>query len=148
MTVANRVLKGFRFAHLYLGAFTAPMLLFLAFTGLLQSGNLHEVTRGSRYQPPAWVVRIAHLHKKQSVELPAAHKPAAVAGQAAPAKSGPPPAPLRVWPMKLFFVLVAFSLMTSVITGVYMGWRSSRARRRYGTVLAAGALLPTALMLL
>jgi ABC-type proline/glycine betaine transport system permease subunit len=49
--------------------------------------------------------------------------------------------------MKAFFVLVALSLLLSTVTGVYMGWRYTRHRRRYGAVLAAGIAVPALLML-
>ena len=49
--------------------------------------------------------------------------------------------------MKAFFVLVALSLLLSTVTGVYMGSRYTRHRRRYGAVLAAGIAVPALLML-
>jgi hypothetical protein len=49
--------------------------------------------------------------------------------------------------MKIFFVLVSLSLMLSTFTGIYMGWRYTRHRRRYGAVLAAGVVVPALLML-
>src|SRR6185312_16022638 len=42
MATTHRWLKSFRTLHLYFGASTAPALLFFAFTGALQSVNLHE----------------------------------------------------------------------------------------------------------
>ena len=66
----HRLLKFLRAAHLYLGVFTAPALLFFAFTGALQTFGLHEGARGSDYKPPAWLEAMAHLHKKQSLEVP------------------------------------------------------------------------------
>jgi hypothetical protein len=50
--------------------FTAPALLFFAFTGGLQSLSLHEASRGGDYQPPRWLAGISHLHKKQSPDVP------------------------------------------------------------------------------
>jgi len=49
--------------------------------------------------------------------------------------------------MKLFFVMVALSLILSTVTGIYMGWRCTRNRRRYGAVLAAGVVVPALLLL-
>lgn len=49
--------------------------------------------------------------------------------------------------MKIFFVLVSPSLMLSTHTGIYMGRRYTRDRRRYGAILAAGIIVPTLLML-
>ena len=71
MAATHRWLKPLRTLHLYFGVFTAPALLFFAFTGALQSVPLHEASRGSDYKPPAWLVSIAHLHKKQTLDAPA-----------------------------------------------------------------------------
>lgn len=63
MVTTHRWLKSFRTLHLYFGVFTAPALLFLAFTGALQSVNLHEPSRSSGYKPPAWVASSAHAQE-------------------------------------------------------------------------------------
>ena len=75
MAAMHRWLKSFRTLHLYLGVFTAPALLFLAFTGALQSVNLHEAARGGDYKPPAWIASIAHMHKKQNFDVPVKRGP-------------------------------------------------------------------------
>ena len=159
MSATHRWLKSFRTLHLYLGVFTAPALLFLAFTGGLQSVNLHEGARGSDYKPPAWIASIAHMHKKQSFEVPVKRAPpkastaktdaAPNAGAPAPATDKPSPAPAKrnLWPMKIFFVLVSLSLLLSTLTGIYMGWRYTRNHRRYGATLAAGVVVPALLLL-
>lgn len=153
MATAYPWLKPFRTLHLYLGVFTAPALLFIAFTGGLQSVNLHEAKRGGDYKPPAWIASIAHMHKKQSFDVPVTRAPPRVASQATVAPAAPaagklPAAPQRnLWPMKIFFVLVSLSLLLSTLTGLYMAWRYSRDRRRYGAALAAGFAIPALLML-
>ena len=152
MAAAHPWLKPFRTLHLYFGVFTAPALLFLAFTGALQSVNLHEATRGSDYKPPAWVASMAHMHKKQSFDVPVKRAaPAKAAPQAADAvpraDPAPAPRPRNPWPMKVFFVLVSLSLLLSTLTGLYMAWRYTRDRRRYGAALAAGVIVPALLML-
>jgi hypothetical protein len=156
---AHRWLKSFRTLHLYFGVFTAPALLFLAFTGALQSVNLHEASRSSAYKPPAWIASIAHMHKKQSFEVPVKRAPpkASVANANgaptadAPMRANDRPSPAipkhDPWPMKIFFVLVSLSLMLSTLTGIYMGWRYTRHRRRYGMTLAAGVVVPALLLL-
>ena len=146
MAAPHRWLKVFRTLHLYLGVFTAPALLFFAFTGALQSFDLHEAMRGSNYRPPAWLASMAHMHKKQNFEVRAKRPPPKASSARIDAK---PSAPDRKpWPMKAFFVLVALSLLLSTVTGVYMGWRYTRHHRRYGVVLAAGIAVPALLMLL
>jgi hypothetical protein len=154
----NRLLKSFRTLHRYLGAFAAPALLFFAFTGALQSVPLHEASRTGDNQPPRWLVSIAHLHKKQSLDPPAKRaRPKTIAAadssgaSVATAVPEQPVAPSRtpdLVPMKTFFVLVALSLILSTASGVYMGWRHSRNRRRYGVTLAAGIAVPMLLLML
>src|SRR5579862_7174126 len=70
MSKSHAVLKFLRKVHLYLGVFTAPALLFFAFTGALQTFSLHETAQGSSYKPPAWIAELGQLHKKQTTELP------------------------------------------------------------------------------
>ncbi len=70
-------LQANRLIHLYLGVFTAPALLFFAFTGALQTFSLHETTRGSSYKPPAWAVTLGQLHKKQTPVVPVRRPPPA-----------------------------------------------------------------------
>jgi len=159
MATAHRWLKSFRTLHLYFGVFTAPALLFFAFTGALQSVNLHEAARGSDYKPPAWIASIAHMHKKQGFEAPAKRSPpkasiantkgARTANVPTRANDKPSPAPEKrnPWPMKIFFVLVSLSLFLSTVTGICMGWRYTRHRRRYGMTLAAGVAVPALLLL-
>lgn len=69
-------LRATRLTHLYLGVFTAPALLFFAFTGALQTFSLHETTRGSSYKPPAWAVTLGQIHKKQTPVVPVRKPPA------------------------------------------------------------------------
>ncbi|MGH8214969.1 MAG: PepSY domain-containing protein [Rhodanobacteraceae bacterium] len=156
----NRLLTSFRTLHLYMGVFTAPALLFFAFTGALQSVSLHEASRTGDYRPPAWLASISHLHKKQSLDVPVkrARPKATAAAAAAPAggKTAPAVADQSVpalrrrnlVPMKAFFVLVSLSLFLSTVSGVYMGWRYARNRRRYGATLVAGVAVPVLLLLL
>ncbi len=71
MPKGHAVLRFVRKAHLYLGIFTTPALLFFAFTGAMQTFSLHEVTPGSSYKPPAWIATLVQIHKKQNTTAPA-----------------------------------------------------------------------------
>jgi hypothetical protein len=75
MSSSHRLLKSFRLIHLYIGVFTAPALIFFAFSGALQTFSLHETTRGSSYKPPAWAVVLAQIHKKQTPIVPVRKNP-------------------------------------------------------------------------
>jgi hypothetical protein len=85
MPSSHRLIRFVRSCHLYLGVFTAPMLLFLAVSGGLQTFGLHEASRGSSYAPPAWLASMAQLHKKQTLEVPVRRpRPATAVAEAAP----------------------------------------------------------------
>jgi hypothetical protein len=156
-----------RTLHLYLGAFTAPALLFFAFTGALQSFSLHETTQGSSYKPPAWIATLAQLHKKQTTEVPVrrprpdggsaerqkmkgAPSAATSPDQPQSASQQPPagqaPKPKSHLPMKIFFLLVSVGLFLSTLTGIYMAYRYSRRKLLITGLLLAGVILPLLLL--
>ena len=153
--------------HLYLGVFTAPALLFFALTGALQTFSLHETTRGSSYTPPRWAVVLGQIHKKQTPVVAAKKPPAAETGkvnalprpahEAEPVHEGgaatsQPPAPQAAvrqhhsLPLKIFFLIVAISLATSSLTGLYMSYKYARNKRLVTALLVLGALLPLMLV--
>jgi hypothetical protein len=172
MSKGHAVLKFLRKIHLYLGIFTAPALLFFAFTGAMQTFSLHETTQGSSYKPPLWIATLAQIHKKQDWRVPLrkvrppvengapgggeqGSKGAKGSGeqagkdQAAPAeKSGTAsaPAPKNHLPMKFFFLLVAMSLATSTLTGIYMSYKYNRGWLLLTGLLMAGLAIPLLLL--
>ncbi|MEO8810851.1 MAG: PepSY domain-containing protein [Rhodanobacter sp.] len=161
MSLSHRFLRTTRTAHLYLGVFCAPMLLFFAVTGGLQTFGLHETSRGSSYVPPAWLVSAAQLHKKQTTAVPPG-KRRLKTGQTRPAQvaaadsSKPAAAPRaeaanqptrNLLPMKIFFALIALGLFTSVLSGLTMAWRFTRRPVLFAAVLAGGIALPLLLWL-
>ncbi len=142
-----RVLHFLRQLHLYLGVFTAPAILFFAFTGILQTFSLHEASRDGSYKPEKWIVVLAQLHKKQTPQLPV-RRPVPTPS-AAPAKSGAPvqapPATQpshNALPLKIFFLLVGISLFLSTVSGLYMSWRYKRSRLLLSLLAVAGIVLP------
>ncbi|HEY0309106.1 MAG TPA: PepSY domain-containing protein [Acidobacteriaceae bacterium] len=70
MSSSRTLLKASRLVHLYFGVFITPALIFFAFTGALQTFNLHESRPNSAYKPPAWLVTLAQIHKKQTPVAP------------------------------------------------------------------------------
>jgi hypothetical protein len=159
---SHATLKLFRLMHLYLGVFTAPALLFFAFTGALQTFSLHETTRGSSYTPPQWAVVLGQIHKKQTPVV-AAKKPVAAesgksnaspkpAHEAEPAREMGPAAPQPVvWqhhplPLKIFFLIVAISLAISSLTGIYMSYKYVRNKRLVTALLVLGGAIPLAMV--
>ena len=165
MSASHQFLKFVRQVHLYVGVFIAPALLFFAFTGGLQVFSLHETTRGSDYKPPAWLVTLAQVHKKQTTVIPA-HKARPMdtdnhqGPQGAPTSAAANPAPPMQMkpegqhgdtnhplPLKIFFAFVALGLFLSTLAGIYMAYRYTRRPGLISFILAAGVLLPIMLAL-
>jgi hypothetical protein len=147
MSKGHAVLRFLRKVHLYLGIFTTPALLFFAFTGALQTFNLHESTTGSSYKPPAWIATLAQLHKKQDSTVPV-RRPRPGNQEPGASRNGEPPSGPRKshLPMKIFFLLVSVSLILSTLTGVYMSYRYDRSWRVLTGLLVAGLVAPLFLL--
>lgn len=168
------LLKTLRLIHLYLGVFTAPAILFFAFTGALQTFSLNDSSRDGSYKPPAWVSVLAQLHKKQTTQLPvrrpqppppvpasAASAAPASAASAAPGEAAKaerqekrdgaaehPDRPTRhPLPMKIFFLIVCIGLFASTLTGLYMSWKYNRKLVLLSAIFLAGIALPVLLTL-
>ena len=145
----HRLLKFARLAHLYLGIFTAPALLFFAITGGLQTFGLHENDRDGGYRAPAWLVSAGMLHKKQTTVVRS--RPLASAAMIKPAKvalsADKAPPRKNLLPMKIFFAVVSFALLLSTLTGIYMAVRYTRRPRLVSALLAAGVVVPCVLWL-
>jgi len=121
-------MKRIRQIHLYLGALFAPLLIFFAFTGALQTFNLHESPRGDSYQPPDWVVRLAEVHKNQRTV------------HAQGVKSS--------LPFKWFALLMAIGLIVTSVIGIYMAFQYNRDKRVVWGLIAVGILIPLILLYL
>ena len=151
------LLKVARKTHLYLGVFITPALIFFAFTGFVQTFSLHETTRGSSYKPPAILVELGQLHKKQTLVVPERRQPPPGTPDAKKASSPPnlpaagkpnetPSAKVKnLWPMKLFFALVSVGLLTSTVTGLYMSYNYIRNKKLITAILFAGIAIPVLL---
>lgn len=155
---SNVFLRFTRLIHLYLGVFTAPALLFFAFSGALQTFSLHQTTPGSSYKPAAWIVTLGQIHKKQTPVLLAKKGPqpaVAHAGDSTEKKpvvdAAEPSAPLPAaqkhhpLPMKIFFLVVSLGLFLSAISGIYMSYKYMRNRNLVTALLVLGIVIPIAL---
>jgi uncharacterized iron-regulated membrane protein len=169
----SSLLKVSRLTHLYLGVFAAPALIFFAFTGAIQTFSLHETTRGSSYVPPRILVVLGQIHKKQTPVV-AAKKPGP---DAAPKEAGPkaekhaddaglsakptgdvpaaikapapPPAPKHnPLPLKIFFLVVAISLVVSTFSGIYMSYKYTRNKAVISVLLLLGVVIPVLMVVL
>jgi hypothetical protein len=167
MSSSHKFLKYLRLTHLYTGVFIAPALIFFAFTGALQTFNLHETTRGSSYRPPAWAVMLGQIHKKQTPIVPLRKPlpPDKQPDKATPEKeqpsssSTPQPRPAEApkpsgeaapkshnpLPLKYFFLLVSIGLFASTLSGLYMSYKYIRNKRLITVMLLLGIVVPVLL---
>lgn len=137
--------------HTWLGVFVAPSILFFALTGAVQLYGLHESHEG--YRPVPVIEKLGMLHKDQVLKLKPkrAKPPAAAQPQAAkPAEhkdndAGPKAATSL---LKALFLLVALSLVTTTVLGVWMALVHGRDRKVALGLLVAGTLFPLVLALL
>jgi len=148
--VNNRIsaLKTIRIIHLYLGVFIAPAVLFFAFTGAFQTFSLHDVAKDGSYRPASWIVSLAQLHKKQTIQLPAPKAPLTKNSS----KDDPTPQKRHdsvpkhsTLPMKIFFLAVSIGLFLSTLTGLSMSYMYCRNKLSLTAILLAGAAVPVAL---
>jgi hypothetical protein len=169
-----QTMRRIRQYHLYLGVFFAPLIIFFALSGALQTFRLQE-EKGWGSTPPSWIVWMASVHKDSA--LPRA-KPAAAPAQAgaghaddadepaAPAGVKPPtgealaiqapadkkpaakaPAPGKSkLPMRILAVLMSVGLMFSALLGVTIALNSKATRRVSILMIAAGSLVPFLLL--
>ncbi len=147
----------FRKTHLYIGVFTAPAIVFFAFTGSLQTFSLHEPARDGSYKPAQWILVLAQLHKKQSTQVPVRKAPPQLSpasaakeseeknGDAAPQPALPQPRH-NLLPLRIFFLVVALSLFLSTLSGLYLAWKYRRDRILATALLLAGIVVPILLM--
>jgi len=115
--------------HLYLGVLFAPLVIFFAFSGALQTFTLHESTKDGSYRAPAWIATLAEIHKDQRTVRAAGVHPST--------------------PLRWFIVLMALGLIVTSLLGIYMAFRFHRTNRAiiWG-LMALGVIVPVALLYL
>lgn len=157
MVTEDNPIKALRLLHLYLGIFITPAVLFFSFTGILQTFSLHENSKDGSYVPPAWILHLAQLHKKQTLELPVRRpQAAAVSAHSKPDAPKKQTASIQAiglpvknpLPMKIFFGIVGLSLAASTFTGLYMSYRIGRNKALMALLLLAGVAVPVFLLFL
>ncbi len=127
--------------HLYLGTFFAPAILFFAVSGGVQTFRLTE-----RPGAPAWVQWLPSLHKDQAAPRPPRPRPAVTRHDDSHDRS---PAPARHDPfaLKVFVGIMSLGLAASTLLGIAVALAMPGQRRTALALLAAGTLLPLALIL-
>jgi hypothetical protein len=144
-------MKNIRQIHLFLGTFFAPAIIFFAFSGILQVFGLHE-SRGPDAAPPAaWIAQLAAIHKDQHLRI---EKPQQEdehhdhEGHEANAHEHAHPAetPASSWALKAFVLLMAISLISTSVLGIYIAAQNPRTRRNAWISLVLGIIVPVLLM--
>lgn len=145
--------KTIRLTHRYLGLFFAPAIVFFAFSGALQTFGLHEAARNGSYQPARWIVRIAQLHKKQTMQIPAPKNKSRV-------KATVPDPSADVTPkaagengraklaLKSFVLVMSVALILTTVLGVVMAFRFGGNAGVVWAALLIGTLFPVAIAML
>lgn len=140
------MVKTSRKLHLWIGLLFAPTILFFALSGALQVFGFHESEAGD--PAPAWIAKLAEIHKEQSITTipprrPAARPPAETAPAVAPAAKPPARTPLhRSIPLMIWFAALGVGLVASTGFGIYMAFAYKRDRMTVLGLLAAGIVLP------
>lgn len=133
---------------MYLGTVFAPLILFFAVSGALQTLGLHESERGAA---PAWIAQIASIHKNQQLqgeEREKADRPPPKGAPPEARKSEAEPKGPSPWPLKWFVVLMSIGLITTTLLGIYMAFKYSRNKLVVWGLLALGTVLPFVLLFL
>ncbi len=111
-----------------MGIFFAPLIIVFALSGALQTFRLQESPKGSSYAPPAWIVKLADIHKDQR----AAHEPGR----------------RRSLPMQWFVVVMSVGLISTSLLGIYMAFKYRYDKRMVTALIILGTVIPLALLYL
>ena len=137
-------MKSIRRLHAWLGVLFAPTIIFFALSGALQLFGLHETERG---ETPGLVAKMGMVHTHQTTQVPQRKpQPQAAPLHVEPARPAQPkPTTL---PIKIFFALMAISLIASSGLGLWIAFTSKRDRTLHVALLVAGVVLPVLLLAL
>jgi hypothetical protein len=115
-------MRKIRKAHLYLGTAFAPLVIFLAFSGALQTFELHDPPKDSAFSPHAWISTLAQVHKNQRYEGP--------------------PSKRHSLELRWFFVIASVGLIVTSILGIYMAFKYTKSHALVYISLGLGIILP------
>ena len=131
--------------HSYIGLFIAPSVLFFSLTGAAQLFSLHEAH--GKYQPPAIVEKLSSVHKDQVFAFGNHHAPPDSDAQSPGTGDDDDKTDLSTWLLKGFFLLVALCLAASTSLGLWMGLTQTNRKAIGWVLVAAGTIVPAALLL-
>jgi hypothetical protein len=149
-------LKTTRLLHRYMGLFFAPAILFFAFSGAIQTFDLHKANARTGYAPPMWVLEMAQIHKSQNMNVAKGKsKPKKAESDATDSVPDDAPAPkIAATPrhsalaMKWFVLIMSAGLILSTLLGIYMSFQYGGDPRLAWGALLTGTLIPVALLVI
>ena len=121
-------MKRIRQIHLYLGVFFAPLIVLFALSGALQTFRLQESPKDGAYTPPAWIVKLADIHKDQ--------------------RAGHEAGKRRSLPLQWFVVIMSVGLISTSLLGIYMAFKYNRDKRLLLGLIILGFVIPAILLYL
>ncbi len=123
-----------RAVHHYLGVFFAPLIVFFAVSGGLQTFRVSEAPGA-----PAWTVWLASVHKDQTPPRPARPRPAPAR---MPGGEGHRPPRRNPILLKIIVAALSLALAVSALIGVALALAAPARRRGAVVALVAGTLVP------
>ncbi len=112
--------------HLWLGVFFSPLIIFFAFSGMLQTFRWNDSGKNGSYTAPTWIVKLAAIHKNQRL---------------ARGPGGPSPMPL-----KILVAIMSVGLVITSILGIYMAFKYERRHWAVWGMIIGGIVLPLVLL--
>jgi len=149
-------LKTIRLRHRYMGLIFASAILFFAFSGAVQTFDLHKANARTGYTSPMWILNMAQIHKSQNMNVSKAKsKPRKAESDAADSAPDDAPVPKSAanprhsaLPMKWFVVIMSAGLILSTLLGIYMAFQYGGDRRLAWGALLAGTVMPLVLLVI
>ncbi len=120
-------MKNLRQLHLYLGCIFAPVLIFFAVTGAWQMFGLHRGRKDNSYTPARAIVVLSEVHQHQHLESGGRNEGT---------------------PLRWFILAAAGGVVVTTVLGIIMAFRFSRNKMPVVLCLAAGIVVPVALLLI
>jgi hypothetical protein len=126
--------------HVLLGLFFAPAIVCFALSGVFMVLGFHKA-RGEM-EAPAWIAKLAEIHRKQSVSPLVKSAPKAPADKTEKAAGEIVPS----IPFRVFVVALGTGLVVTTLLGVWMAYKSPRDRKLVWKMLALGLVIPIVLL--
>jgi uncharacterized membrane protein HdeD (DUF308 family) len=106
----------------------SPLIIFFAFSGILQTFDWHRSSKNGSYSAPAWIVRMASIHQNQRL-----------------GKGFGGPSSL---PLKFLVGAMGIGLIVTSLLGIWMAFKYQRKQGVVWGLIVLGIVLPVILLFL